>query len=131
MPMTFLAAVSLLQGDLETARRSVRESLEIGRSLRDRRAAWSIQMLACVVSIEGQPELAVRLGGAGAAMHEAAGTRPAATWEQFVASVLQPSKDALGQTAGAVWEAGRQLTMDEAFELALQTEAPSRITAGT
>src|SRR5207247_477394 len=56
MPLTFLAAVALLEGDFDTARRSIVESLEIGRTLRHRRAARSLDVLACLYALEGKFE---------------------------------------------------------------------------
>ncbi|TME25795.1 MAG: tetratricopeptide repeat protein, partial [Chloroflexi bacterium] len=89
MPPTFLAAVALLEGDFDTARRSIVESLEIGRTLRDRRAAWSLDVLACLCLLEGKIERACNLPAPAPPC-----TRPRATVRrrrggQFVATVLQ------------------------------------------
>ncbi|HEY9287310.1 MAG TPA: tetratricopeptide repeat protein [Candidatus Dormibacteraeota bacterium] len=122
MPLTFLAAVALLEGDLETSRRSIAEALQIGVALRDRRAAWSLEVLACISALEGEQQRAVRLAGAAAAMHEAAGNRPPEGWQQFVNAVLKPARGALGEeAASAAWEAGQRLTMDQVFDLAVES----------
>ena len=120
MSLTFLAAVALLQSDAVTARRCIVESLEIGRALRDRRAAWSLDVLACLTTREGNPERALQLAGAGSAMHEASGNRPPAPWEAFVAPHLEMARKGLDpEAARTMWEAGRRMRFDEALEFAL------------
>jgi non-specific serine/threonine protein kinase len=129
MSLTFLAAVALLQSDAATARRSIIESLEIGRALRDRRAAWSLDVLACLTTREGNLERALQLAGAGSAMHEASGNTPPAPWEAFVAPHIQLARKGLDpETARAKWEAGRRMAFDEALDFALATvSAPLEI----
>jgi len=120
MPLTFLAAVALLQSDVETARPSIVESLQIGRALRDRRAAWSLDVLAWLTAFEGHAERALQLAGAGAAMHEASGNRPPAAWIASVTPAVQRAREALGEPrAQAAWEAGRRMSFDDALEFAL------------
>lgn len=131
MSLTFLAAVALLQSDAATARGCIVESLEIGRALRDRRAAWSLDVLACLTTREGNAERALQLAGAGSAMHEASGNTPPAPWEAFVAPHLQLARNGLdGEVARAMWEAGRRMRFDEALEFALGgVTAPLKIGA--
>jgi hypothetical protein len=118
--LTFLAAVALLQSDVGTARRCIVESLEIGRALRDRRAAWSLDVLACLTTREGNLERALQLAGAGSAMHEASGNAPPAPWEAFVAPHIQIARNGLNpEVARTKWEAGRRMGFDEALEFAL------------
>ena len=120
MPLTFLAAVALLQSDVETARPSIVESLQIGRALRDRRAAWTLDVLAWLTALEGDPERAMQLAGAGSAMHEASGNRPPAAWVASVTPSVQRARGALGQArAQAAWEAGRRMSFDDALNFAL------------
>jgi non-specific serine/threonine protein kinase len=122
MSLTFLAAVALLQGDAATAQRCIAESLEIGRALRDRRAAWSLDVLACLTTREGNLERALQLAGAGSAMHEASGNTPPAPWEAFVAPHVQLARNGLDPGVARVkWDAGRRMAFDEALELALAT----------
>jgi len=64
MSLVFLAAVAMSQGDMSTARESIQEALQIGLSLRDRRSAWSLDMLACISAADGSAERALRLAGA-------------------------------------------------------------------
>jgi predicted ATPase/class 3 adenylate cyclase len=120
MPLTFLAAVALLQLDVETARPSIVESLEIGRALGDRRAAWSLDVLAWLTALEGYPERAVQLAGAGSAMHETSGNRPPPAWVGSVTPPIDRAREELGDKAAqAAWEAGRRMSFDEALEFAL------------
>jgi predicted ATPase/class 3 adenylate cyclase len=78
--LTFAAFAMLLGGDLESARRYIHESLEIGRALKDRRAAWSLEVLACLTALNREFERALSIAGAGSAMHESIGNRPSAAW---------------------------------------------------
>jgi predicted ATPase/class 3 adenylate cyclase len=120
MSLTFLAAVALLQTDAATSRRCIIESLEIGRALRDRRAAWSLDVLACLTTREGNLERALRLAGAGSAMHEASGNKPPAPWEAFVSPHIQLARKGLDpDVARMQWDAGRRMGFDEALDLAL------------
>jgi non-specific serine/threonine protein kinase len=122
MSLTFLAAVALLQADAATARRCIVESLEIGRALRDRRAAWSLDVLACLTTREGNLERALQLAGAGSAMHEASGNTPPAPWEAFVSPHVQLARNGLDpEVARVKWDAGRRMAFDEALEFALAT----------
>lgn len=120
MSLTFLAAVALLQSDGTTARRCIIESLEIGRSLRDRRAAWSLDVLACLTTREGNLGRALQLAAAGAAMHEASGNKPPAPWEAFVSPHIQIARKGLdAEVARMTWEAGRGMAFNEALNFAL------------
>src|SRR6266852_3340317 len=131
MSLTFLAAVALLQSDAATAQRCIIEGLEIGRALRDRRAAWSLDVLACLTTLEGNLERALQLAGAGSAMHEASGNTPPAPWEAFVSPHLQLARNGLDpEVARTKWEAGRGMAFDEAMDFALAgTSAPLEIGA--
>ncbi len=131
MSLTFLAAVALLQSDAATAWRSIIESLEIGRALRDRRAAWSLDVLACLTTREGNLERALQLAGAGSAMHEASGNTPPAPWEAFVSPCVQLARNGLDpEVARTRWEAGRRMAFDEALEFAIAgVSAPSEVGA--
>jgi predicted ATPase/class 3 adenylate cyclase len=131
MSLTFLAAVALLQSDVETARRSIVESLKIGQALRDRRAAWSLDVLACLTVLDGKSERALQLAGAGSAMHEASGNTPPAPWDAFVSPHIQLARSALGTALAAMaWEAGRRMSFDEALEFAIGgVGAPQKVGA--
>jgi predicted ATPase/class 3 adenylate cyclase len=122
MSLTFLAAVALGRRDLDTARRSVAESLELGRTMRDRRSAFTIDVLACLIAFDGRMERALTLAGASSAMHEGSGNTPPRAWDAFLSVFLQPAREALGpEAASSVWAAGRRMDYDEAVALAQAT----------
>ena len=124
MSLTFLAAVALLQGDNATTRRSVAESLELGRTMSDRRAAFTMDVLACLSAIEGGAERAVLLAGAASALHEGSGNTPPRIWDDFMSPYLQPAREALGPDgARSAWEAGRRMDYEDALQMALSTVA--------
>ena len=118
--LTFAAFAMLLGGDLESARRYIHESLEIGTALKDRRAAWSLDVLACLTALDGKYERALRMAGAAHEMHESIGHRPSGTWRALTSPMLQPAHVGLGPAlAEAAWETGRRLGFEEALELAV------------
>lgn len=122
MSLTYLAGVALLQGDLATAKRCVGESLELGLAMRDRRAAFSLDVLACLTGFDGNMERALILAGAGSAMHEGSGNTPPQVWSDLMSAFVQPARQALGEHAAhAAWGTGQRMDYDEALQLALRT----------
>ncbi|HYM49863.1 MAG TPA: NB-ARC domain-containing protein [Candidatus Limnocylindrales bacterium] len=120
MTLTFLAQASLLNGDLEDSRRCIAEALQIGLALGDRRAAFSLDVLACLNALEDHPERSLTLAAAGAAMHDASGNTPPESWTVLVSSLVQRARQTLeGQAADAAWAAGRRMTFDEALHFAI------------
>ena len=118
---TFLAAVALLQSDVDTARRSILEALQIALDVRDRRAAWSLDVLACLEVVAGRPERALRLAGAAGEMFEQTGQRPPAGWRLFTEPMLGRAREQLGTGAAQqAWEAGRGLGFEDALAEALE-----------
>src|SRR5439155_434043 len=96
MTLVFLAAVSFVRGEAPAAHAFIREALEIGLSLRDRRSAWSLDVLACISAAGGHSERALRLAGAASAMFDATGQRPPEQWHQFTSAFLNPAREQLG-----------------------------------
>jgi predicted ATPase/class 3 adenylate cyclase len=122
MSLTFLAAVALMQGDAETTRRSVAESLELERTMSDRRAAFTMDVLACLTAVEGGAERALLLAGAASALHEGSGNTPPPVWDDFMSPYLQPARQTLGpKGARSAWDDGRRMDYDDALQLALST----------
>ncbi len=120
MSLTLLGATALLQGDLETARRSVTESLHLGWAMKDRRSAFTIGVLACLRAVDGDAQHAVMLAGAASALHESSGRPPPKLWGDFMSPFLQPAREALAaEAARSAWDAGRRLDYGDAMELAL------------
>jgi len=120
MSLTFLAAVALLQADDATAQRCIAESLEIGRALRDRRAAWSLDVLACLTTRQANLERALQLAGAGSAMHEASGNTPPAAVGGLCLTARPARAERRGSGRGPSEVGGwRAMAFDEALEFAL------------
>ena len=122
LTLTFAAAVALASGELEKARGAMKESLELGRRLGDRRLAWSLDVCACLAATSGVPERALRLAGAALAMHEASGVTPAEMWGALLTAYLDPARERLGaKAADSALAAGRGLTYADAIDFALAT----------
>lgn len=121
MGLTFLSVVEMSRGDVSTARKTIREALEIGLSLRDRRSAWSLDVLACTSAADRTAERALRLAGAAAAMFESSGQNPPAIWHRFTSAFMDTARRALpASQAQAAWDAGHALGFEEAMAYALE-----------
>jgi hypothetical protein len=120
--LTFTAAVAVMASDLGAARTAMRESLQIGRRLGDRRLAWSLDVCACLAIAGGEPERGLRLAGAGSAMHEGSGVSPSEVWRSVVEAYLDPARKQIGEdSANAATAAGRKLGYEEAIDYALDS----------
>lgn len=121
MTLVFLAAVMFTRGEIDAARRMLHEALSIGRALRDRRSAWSLDVLACMTAMEGDLDRALRLAGAASAMFDATGQKPPERWHQFTSMFLEPARSELGPVrVNEIWEKGRKLDFEAALDYALQ-----------
>ncbi|MEU5879273.1 LuxR C-terminal-related transcriptional regulator [Spirillospora sp. NPDC047279] len=112
--------VALEQGDLRLARDSLAGSLALSRSSGIRLdVARALEVFAEVVAAEGDDHGAVRLGGAAAALREAAG-RPAGGGSRLERT-LEPIRRRLGETlVSQLWGEGRATTPDDAVAQALR-----------
>jgi predicted ATPase/class 3 adenylate cyclase len=118
--LTFLAAIKVSAGDLDAARSAVDESLEIGRRLGDRRASWTLDVSSWIAAADLEPERALILAGAAAAMHASAGTRPAAIWLALTTSFIDRARASLAAPeATAALERGRAMSFADAIDFAL------------
>jgi predicted ATPase/class 3 adenylate cyclase len=123
MTLVFLSVVSFVRGEVGVAHSLIGEALEIGLALRDRRSAWSLDVLACLNAADKKAERAVRLAGAAAAMFETTGQRPPEQWHSFISAFVRPAKEALGaEAATAAWDEGRRLGFEDALAYALEGE---------
>ena len=117
--LTFLAAVRVVGGDIEGARAAIVESLDIGRRLGDRRAAWTLDVCSWIAAGELQPERALILAGAASGLHESSGSTPPATWQALTTSFTERARADLGpKQATAAWERGRAFSYPGAIEFA-------------
>jgi predicted ATPase/class 3 adenylate cyclase len=122
------AAASMLRSDLPAARAAIVEALEIGLALRDRRTAWSLDILACLAALGGEAERALRLGGAAEAMFESTGQRPPPLWGEVTKPLMARAREHLGaEDSLRAWQSGRALTFEPALHYALEGE---NVTAG-
>lgn len=116
-----LGDVARSQGDHATARSLWEESLAIARELEDRRGvAELLAQFAGLAAAEHQPERAMRLAGAAAALRETVDTPFLPVEEAECERDLEPARQALGEEAAArVLAEGRAMTMEQAIEYAL------------
>lgn len=125
--MAFLALIKLATGDPHSARSLLHEALEAAARLRDFRAAWSIQIAACVESARGDAWRALILAGAGSAIHTMAGTTPLAAWNGVLEPWLGAARERLTrEQATSLAEQGQRLSFDEAIALALDDSVALR-----
>ena len=75
--------------------------------------------IAVLAALVGQPEPALRLAGAGAALREETGTTRGAVDQEDLDRALAPAREALGERADEVWTAGGALGLTEAIRQAL------------
>jgi non-specific serine/threonine protein kinase len=124
MTLAFLAAVELRLGDVDSARTAVRESLALCRELGDRRAAWSIDVLACVEAAVGEHDVALQLEGASAAIHRSAGTSTPRSWQAVVATWLDAAHVAVDHdTSVEARRRGEEMSFDDALQFAVSVAA--------
>ncbi|HEY4025844.1 MAG TPA: LuxR C-terminal-related transcriptional regulator [Candidatus Dormibacteraeota bacterium] len=118
--LTFLALLSLLAGDPPGARPALLESLESARRLQDRRAAWALDVRACVAAAEGDPRRALVLAGAAAAMHRVSGTEAPTAWGRLTDAWLGPARASLpGPEVEAARVEGDRMGFDAALAFAV------------
>jgi tetratricopeptide (TPR) repeat protein len=110
------------QGRYAEARALYQESLATQRDIGDRWAvAYLLESFAALAADEAQPERALRLAGAAAALRATIGA-PLAPAEQLqLDRLLEPPRQTLGAAnAAAEWQAGHRLAIDQAIDYALQ-----------
>jgi len=118
--LTFLAMLQLLAHEVEAARPALREGLASARRLQDRRAAWALDVRACLAGAEGDARTALVMAGAAAAMHRASGTTPPPIWARLIGTWLDPARAALlPSEAQAAWDEGSRMDFDAALLHAL------------
>ncbi len=118
--LTLRSVVGIILGDRSQARADIVEALRIGLALRDRRAAWSLDVLACLEALDGDAERALRLAGAARAVYESTAQNPPAVWQRFVGPPMGRARAQLGEdAASAAMQEGRALTFDQALHYAV------------
>ena len=120
--LTLRAFVRMLRSDPRSARVDILEALRIALALRDRRAAWSLDVLACLTALDGDAVRALRLAGAASAAFDTTGQHPPAVWRGLVGPIIERARVKLGQDAAdAAWSEGRLLDFDRSLHYALAT----------
>jgi predicted ATPase/DNA-binding CsgD family transcriptional regulator len=120
-----LAFVDLdASGDYAGGGQKFRECLALAAELRHPYPlAYSLEGLAGVAAAIGQPERAIRLAGAAAALRTATDAVPAPQLRAKYESWLEPARRALGDDAqAAAWAEGQALALDEAVAYGLSSE---------
>jgi DNA-binding CsgD family transcriptional regulator/Tfp pilus assembly protein PilF len=122
-----LGVVALRRREHDLARSHCEESLVIARDLGDRyRASFVLETIAGLAAAQGQPERALRMVGAVAALRESIGLVVTPAWRDRVEADLAPARRALDATAAATAvEQGRAMSLDQAISYALTTEPNS------
>lgn len=110
------------QGDYVQARRLYVESLQINRELGDGWAiAYLLEDIGCLEVLEGQPERALRLVGAGSALRERIGAPLPSKERDKLEKALHAARQGLEEVEQtAAWEQGREMDAEHAIVYALQ-----------
>jgi predicted ATPase/DNA-binding CsgD family transcriptional regulator len=121
-----LGDVALRRGDLPQARELFRASLLLRRDLlHGWGIAESLEGVGGLAAAEGRFGLALRLGGAAAALCEALGVHRSPVRDAEFARWVESARRALPPAAaGADWEAGRAMPLDDAVADALAAVDP-------
>ena len=118
-----LGEVALDHGDHEAARGWFEESLTIALGMADQeRVPRLLESFAALAASQNEHERALRLGGAAATAREVTGGVPPPARRASVERWLGKSRRALGEPAATeAWDAGRQMSFDDAVEFAMGT----------
>jgi predicted ATPase/DNA-binding NarL/FixJ family response regulator len=118
-----LGRIAMDQGEIAVGRQHLTQSIELSRSIGSRIGTIrGLEAFAALAVAEEQPERAVRLAAAAAALREAAHLppRPAAWADRYLAAASDLGKDAVSR----LWEQGSGLDASSAVELALEGGPP-------
>jgi non-specific serine/threonine protein kinase len=122
-----LGRLAYTQGRYDEAAAWCADALTVAyRIFHPRRIAQILEVFAALV-VSQQPEQALRLAGAAAALREASGNRPRPSEHAVLKHDLALARRLLDDEAiSAAWAAGTRLTVDQAVALALAppTDAP-------
>jgi tetratricopeptide (TPR) repeat protein len=107
-------------GDYDASRTLFASALRVQRDQRDTWAlAFMLEDVAVLATLLDEPELALRLAGAAAALREATQSQHGVVTQQELDRQLAPAHEALGDRAEAAVRAGGALGLDEAVAEAL------------
>jgi class 3 adenylate cyclase/tetratricopeptide (TPR) repeat protein len=116
-----LAMLLRAEGDYETTRELFASALRTYRDHGDKWAlAFALEDIAVLAVLVDEPEVALRLAGAGAAVREETGSPRGEADQKELDAQLEPAREALGARAADLWEAGRLSGIDDAIGTALR-----------
>lgn len=116
-----VADVAVLAGDPEAAAERFAEALEIGREIGDRTMICNALEGLAELAVPGEPEHALRLAGAAAAIRESTGASPHYAERPVLRAALATMPGRLGQERREeLWVAGRADPIEKAVERALE-----------
>jgi tetratricopeptide (TPR) repeat protein len=116
-----LAILLRAEGDHDGARELFASALKTFRDHGDKWAlAFILEDVAVLAVLIDEPVVALRLAGAGAAVREETGSPRGDADQQELDAQLAPAREALGERAEALWEAGRLGGVDDALRTALR-----------
>lgn len=122
--LLYLGHVARDTGDPHRASHLYREGLRLSLELGDRlRVARGLEALATIHAAQGNAEMAVVLLGAVDDLRDDLSAAPHPLERPAVDHALATSHDALGEAFASTWQAGRDLTLEQAIALALATDA--------
>jgi non-specific serine/threonine protein kinase len=127
------ALLALRQGDLALAAERLDAALVIQQQLRDPRyAAQAIEVAAWIATLRRLPLRTARLLGAVSNLREAISVRvPPMTQVYYDDFLPRAQAEASPDGWDAAWQAGENLSLDEALELARDIEAPAETSQET
>jgi predicted ATPase/transcriptional regulator with XRE-family HTH domain len=116
-----IAHAALAQDDIDRADGLAREALIAFAKQRDRMGvAEALDTLAAVAAARADPERAARLEAAAAAIHATIASQPAPFEQAISGRLIKASQEAVeGNLWRSAWEAGHDLTLEEAIDYAL------------
>jgi len=124
-----LGRIAMDQGELALGRQHLAESIELSRSIGNRIGMIrGLEAFAALAACEQQPERAVQLAAAAAALREAAGLPPrsGARTERYLSAARGLGQEAISR----LWAQGSGLDPSSAVELALASRQPESAGAG-
>lgn len=114
------------QGDCRSANNLYRESLKIFKELDHKRGiARLLECFACAAAAQDQPERALRLAGAGAALRQSIGAPLSFADQTRLEAVLDSARQAMTTSGSAAWLEGWAMPIEKAIEEVLLPEGAS------
>jgi len=121
----FLALIAFFEGDHVSARSLLLEALAMFQAIGNRYAqAASLDVFSALALADNDPERALRLCGAAAALRAAIRAPLAARWQEVLENVvLKPALEASGSAGTMAWNEGASLSLENAIAYALSGKA--------